>query len=66
MIQRHPQELKGTNEIPRKLKKELEKKLKLPKREYDEFMSNLDFLIDDDFSGMNYRDIANNILKEFE
>jgi KaiC/GvpD/RAD55 family RecA-like ATPase len=66
MIQRHPQELKGTTEIPRKLKKELEKKLKLPKREYEEFMSNLDYLIDDDFAGMNYKDIANNILREFE
>jgi hypothetical protein len=46
------------------LKKELEKKLKLPKRDYNQFMKNLDYLIDDDFTGLEYKEVANNIIRE--
>jgi KaiC/GvpD/RAD55 family RecA-like ATPase len=66
MIQRHPLEVKGTKEIPTKLKKDIEKKSKLRPREIQEFIKNLDYLIDDDFSGLNYKEVADNILKEMD
>jgi len=66
MIQKHPLEIKGTKEIPTRLKKELEKKLNLPRREYEEFFKNLDYLIDDDFEGLKYKEVANNIIQELE
>ncbi len=66
IIQQHPLEIKGTKEIPTKLKKELKKNLKLPKRQYEEFMKNLDYLIDDDFTGLQYKEVASNILKELQ
>jgi KaiC/GvpD/RAD55 family RecA-like ATPase len=64
MLKQHPLEIKGTTDIPKKLKKELEKKLKLPKRDYNQFMKNLDYLIDDDFTGLEYKEVANNIIRE--
>ncbi len=66
MIQKAPLEIKGTKEIPNKLKKEIEKKTNLRPREMQEFIKNLDYLIDDDFNGLNYKEIAGNILKEFD
>ena len=66
MIQKHPLEVKGTKEIPARLKKDLEKKLNLPRREYEEFFKNLDYLIDDDFEGLKYKEVANNIIQELE
>jgi KaiC/GvpD/RAD55 family RecA-like ATPase len=66
MIQTHPLEVKGTKEIPAKLIKEIEKKVKLRPREMEEFKKNFEFLIDDDFSGLKYKDVVNSILQEFQ
>lgn len=65
MIQKHPLEIKGTKEIPNKLKKDIKKKIKMRPRETQEFIKNLDYLIDDDFTGLNYKEVIDNILKEF-
>jgi KaiC/GvpD/RAD55 family RecA-like ATPase len=66
MIQKAPLDIKGTKEIPKKLMKEIKKSGKLRPREAQEFIKNLDYLIDDDFGGLHYKEIANNILNEIE
>ena len=66
MIQQHPLEIKGTRDIPTKLMKEIEKNAKMRPREFEEFKRNLEYLIDDDFTGLKYKDIANSILQELE
>jgi hypothetical protein len=64
MIQQHPLEIKGTKDIPNKLKKVLKEKAKLRPREYDQFEKNLEYLIDDDFAGMDYSEVENLIIQE--
>jgi KaiC/GvpD/RAD55 family RecA-like ATPase len=64
MIEKHPLEYKRTKEIPTKLVKEIEKAAKLRPRELEEFKKNLEYLIDDDFGTLKYKDIANSILQE--
>jgi KaiC/GvpD/RAD55 family RecA-like ATPase len=66
MIQKAPLEIKGTRQIPNKLKKEIKKSAKLRPHEYKDFIKNLDLLIDDDFNGLSLDEVANNIINEFE
>jgi KaiC/GvpD/RAD55 family RecA-like ATPase len=66
MIQQHPLEIKGTKEIPAKLMKEIEKNAKLRPLQFEEFKKNMEYLIDDDFGGLKYKEIANSILEELK
>jgi hypothetical protein len=66
MIQHHPLEIKGTKEIPTKLMKEIEKNAKLRPLQFEEFKKNMEYLIDDDFGGLKYKEIASSILEELK
>ncbi len=66
MIQHAPLDIKGTKTIPKKLIKEIEKSSKLRPREYKEIIKNLDELIDDDFNGLDYKEVVHNILQELD
>lgn len=66
LIQQSPLEYRGTKDIPTKLKKMIEKSAKLRPRECQEFIKNLDLLVDDDFSGLNYKEIADSIIQELD
>jgi hypothetical protein len=59
-------EIKGTKKIPDKLKKDIKKNSKLRPHQYQDFVKNLDLLIDDDFNGLAYDEISNNIIEEID
>jgi len=66
MLQKFPLEIKGTKKIPDKLKKDIKKNSKLRPHQYQDFVKNLDLLIDDDFNGLAYDEISNNIINEID
>ncbi len=66
MIKKSPLEYVGSKNITTKLKKDIKKMGKLRPHEYQGFIKNLEMLVDDDFNGLTYDEIAENILNEIK